>query len=164
MSMSQLVVLIMATPIALTSCAQPRFDGATEAKALLQRDAEWADAARAGKDVDKIVSYWSDDAMMIGSGEPILVGKAGIRAMVEKSLETPGFSIHWISRDPVFSDDGTMAYMPGTEEMTTPGPDGKLMTLHTQGLSIWRRKPGGPWLCVVDISTEAPASQAPGKP
>ena len=29
---------------------------------LLRRDAEWADLATKGKDIDKIVSYWTDDA------------------------------------------------------------------------------------------------------
>jgi len=34
--------------------AAPPFDPAAESAKLLQRDAEWADAALAGKDVDKI--------------------------------------------------------------------------------------------------------------
>lgn len=152
------------TPFAMGSAsarpAHNRFDPVAEAKALLQRDAEWADLATAGKDVDKIVAYWSDDAVVIEPGAPPLEGKAAVRAYVAQSLKTPGFRIHWVSRNPVFSADGSMAYMPGNDEMTMPGSDGKLMTLHTQGISIWRRKPGGPWLCVVDIATPAP--QAPG--
>jgi hypothetical protein len=31
---------------------------------LLRRDAEWADLANTGKDLDKIVSFWSDDAIL----------------------------------------------------------------------------------------------------
>lgn len=139
--------------------ARNHFDPVAEGKALLQRDAEWADLASAGKDVDKIVSYWSDDAVVIEPGAPPLEGKAAIRAYVAQSLKTPGFKIHWVSRDPVFSADGSMAWMPGADEMTVPGPDGKPTTLHTQGISIWRRKPGGPWLCVADVA--APAPEAP---
>lgn len=51
------------------SCAPP-FDPPTEAKKLLARDAEWAEAASAGKDVDKIVSYWSDDALVVHLERP----------------------------------------------------------------------------------------------
>jgi hypothetical protein len=73
-----------------------------EAK-LLRRDAEWADLATAGKDIDKIVSYWSDDAVVIFPGQPVIEGKQAIRAYVEASLKTPGFKIHWVSEKPVFS-------------------------------------------------------------
>lgn len=165
MSLRKLIVLILvsAAPIALASCVQSHFDAAAEGKALLQRDAEWAATATAGKDVDRIVSYWSDAAVVIEPGEPIHAGKAAIRAYIAESLKTPGFKIHWVSRNPVFSDDGSMAYMPGTDVITLPGADGKVITLHLQGMSIWRRVPGGPWLCVADISTPAPqAANTPG--
>ncbi|CAM5361785.1 YybH family protein [Rhodanobacter lindaniclasticus] len=133
MSLPKLIVLILvsAAPIALAGCAHSRFDPVAEGKALLQRDAEWATTAAAGKDVDKIVSYWSDDAVVIEPGEPIHEGKAAIRTYVTNSLKTPGFRIHWDSEDPVFSGDGSMAYMRGTDVMTMPGADGKLVTLHT---------------------------------
>jgi ketosteroid isomerase-like protein len=52
----------------------------------LRRDAEWANAAAAGKDVEKIVSYWSDDALVIEPGQPVYEGKAAIRAYVAGSL------------------------------------------------------------------------------
>jgi ketosteroid isomerase-like protein len=137
-------------------CSQPRFDAAAEGPKLLQRDAEWAQAASDGKDIEKIVSYWSDDAQVIESGQPVYRGKAAIRAYVTDSLKTPGFKIHWVSEKPVFSPDGNMAYMPGVDEMTVPGPNGALMTVHTRGVSIWRRDPDGVWRCVVDIATELP--------
>jgi len=73
---------------------------------LLHQDAEWADLTSVGKDVDKIVSYWSDDAVLIFPGQPVLEGKPAIRAYVEASLKTPGFKIHWVSEKPVFSPDG----------------------------------------------------------
>src|SRR5471030_2630282 len=81
-------------------CAQPAFDAAAEGRKLLQRDAEWAQAASEGKDVDKIVSYWADDARVIEPGQPVYEGKAAIRAYVVDSLKTPGFKIHWVSQNP----------------------------------------------------------------
>ena len=38
------------------ACASPQFDATAESRILLQRDAEWAQAASEGKDVEKIVS------------------------------------------------------------------------------------------------------------
>jgi len=139
-------------------CARGSFDPTTEAGKLLQRDAEWVDAAAAGKDVEKIVSYWSDDALVIEPGQPVYEGKAAIRAYVVASLGTPGFKTHWVSRNPVFSQDGTMAWMRGEDEISAPGPDGKVVALHLRGVSIWRRDTDGVWRCVVDIANAPPAA------
>jgi ketosteroid isomerase-like protein len=155
--MSRLYVALLLSNIMFAGgCSQPPFDAASEGRKLLQRDAEWAQAASDGKDVETIVSYWSDDAEVIEPGQPVLQGRAAIRAYVADSLKVPGFKIHWVSENPVFSPDGKLAYMPGTDEMTVPGSNGALVTMHMRGISIWRRDPDGEWRCVVDIANESP--------
>jgi len=147
----------LAASLLLFACAAPAsapFDAAAESAKLLQRDAEWADAATAGKDVEKVLSYWSDDAVVMEPGQPPVEGKAAIRAYVTASYATPGFKIHWVSQKPVFSPDGKMAYMRAVDEMTVPGVKGAPMTLHLQGYSIWRKDADGQWRCVVDIANE----------
>ena len=113
--------ILLAYLLILVSCSRHRFDPVMGQAKLLHQDAEWADLASAGKDVEKIVSYWSDDAVLIFPGQPVLEGKPAIRAYVEASLKTPGFKIHWVSEKPVFSPDGKLAYMRGTDELTVPG-------------------------------------------
>jgi len=151
---SPLLVLL----VLFVGCSQRGFDPAAEQAKLLRRDAEWADLASAGKDVEKIVSYWSDDAVLIFPGQPVLEGKAAIRAYVTKSLKTPGFKIHWVSEKPTFSPDGKLAYMRGKDELTVPGQNGAPVTLHLRGISIWRLDADGQWRCVVDISNEEPSA------
>jgi ketosteroid isomerase-like protein len=150
---------IFASVIVLSACAA-KFDATSESAKLQRRDAEWADLASAGKNVDSIVSYWTDDAVIIEPGQPVVEGKAAIRTYVAQSFKTPGFKIHWVSEKPTFSPDGKFAYMRGTDEMTVPGPKGAPMTLHLRGYSIWRLEPDGQWRCVVDIANEAPAPAA----
>lgn len=150
-------LLLLVFLSAFVSCSARSFDAGTEEAKLLRRDAEWADLATAGKDVDKIVSYWTDDAVLIFPGQPVLEGKAAIRAYVDSSLKTPGFKIHWVSEKPVFSPDGKFAYMRGTDELTIPGPGGTPITLHLRGISIWRLEADAQWRCVVDISNEEPS-------
>lgn len=89
--------------------------------------------------------------------------RAWCRTYVTQSLSTPGFKIHWVSQKPMFSPDGKMAYMRGTDEMTVPGPKGAPMTLHLQGYSIWRKDADGQWRCVVDVANEAPVAAAPAR-
>jgi len=151
---SPLLVLL----VLFVGCSQRGFDPAAEQTKLLRRDAEWADLASAGKDVEKIVSYWSDDAVLIFPGQPVLEGKAAIRAYVTESLNTPGFKIHWVSEKPTFSPDGKLAYMRGKDELTVPGQNDAPVTLHLRGISIWRLDADGQWRCVVDISNEEPSA------
>jgi len=157
------VLLPLATILVAANCSPPRFDPAAEQDRLLRRDMEWADAASAGKDLEKIVSYWSDDAVVIPPGQPVLAGKAAIRAYVAASLQIPGFKIHWTSEKVVFSSDGKLAYMRGTSEMTVPAPTGALMTLHGRGVTVWRLDPDGQWRCVVDIWNDPPSTAGAAK-
>ena len=152
---------LLASLFLVVSCSHRDFDPVAEQAKLLRRDAEWANLASAGKDVEKIVSYWSDDALLIFPGQPVLEGKAAIRAYVVASLKTPGFKIHWVSEKPAFSPDGKLAYMRGTDELTVPGPNGTPITLHLRGISVWRIDTDGQWRCVVDISNEQPPATPP---
>lgn len=135
------------------------FDPAAEGTALLQRDAEWASAASAGKGVDKIVSYWSEDAVVLPPGQPALRGRAAIRAYVAESLKIPGFGMHWKSGNVRFPPDGNLAYMDGANEVTVPGTDGKPGTHAGRGITVWRRDADGQWRRVVGIWNDPPASE-----
>ena len=151
-------------PLALLlipGCARPSFDTSAEGQKLLRLDAEWS-AAAAGKDVEKALSYFADDAVMMEPGEPAHAGKAEIRKYVIRMLHTPGFSIRWVSESPVFSPNGDMAYMRGGNETTMPGPDGATTTVHGRGVSIWRRESDGGWRCVADIGNDPSPTERGG--
>ena len=150
------LILALGMMVSMSSCSTLSFDPASESQKLLQRDADWANFASAGKDVDRIVSYWSDDAIVIPQGQPVVEGKAAIRAFVASSLKIPGFSIHWVSERVTFSPDGKLAYMHGRNTMTVPGANGALVTLAGRGVTIWRLEPDGQWRCVVDIWNDPP--------
>jgi ketosteroid isomerase-like protein len=151
------LLLALGVLLLAASCSTLPFDPAAESQKLLRRDAEWANAASAGKDVEKIVSYWSDDAIVIPQGQLVAEGKAAIRAFVTSSLQIPGFKIHWVSERVTFSPDGKLAYMHGKNTVTVPGPNGALVTLAGRGITIWRLEPDGQWRCVVDIWNDPPS-------
>lgn len=155
-SSQALSLAAVAAMLLACSAPPPPFDAAAEGAKLLKRDAEWADLAASGKDAEKVLSYWTEDAVVIEPGQPALVGKDAIRTMVTQSFKTPGFRIHWVSQSPTFSPDGKLAYMRGADEVSVPGPKGAPITMHYQGYSIWRRETDGQWRCAVDISSEGP--------
>ena len=98
MHVSRYLFLILLA-LALDCCSERQFDSKTEGEKLLRRDAEWADLATAGKDVEKVVSYWTEDAVLFFPGQPVFEGKAAIRAYVTASFNMPGFKIHWVSQN-----------------------------------------------------------------
>jgi ketosteroid isomerase-like protein len=158
------VIFLAAVLFVVNSCSRRAFDATTEEAKLVRRDSEWAEAASSGKDIAKILSYWTDDALLILPGQLILEGKAAIRPYVASSLNTPGSKIRWVSSKAVFSSAGKMAYMPASTELTVPGPDGALITKQLRGIAIWRLDPDGEWRCVVDIANEQPTAAAPSSP
>ena len=145
------------------ACGRASFDSEAESRKLLDRDAEWARVASEGKDVEKIVSYWSEDAIVVPQGQPVAEGKAAIRAFVESSLKIPGFKIHWVSDRVSFSPDGKLAYMRSANQMTFPGPTGAPVTLLGRAITIWRLEPDGQWRCVVDIWNDPPVDASAAK-
>lgn len=124
---------------------------ALEKKRLLQRDTEWAAAAAEGRDVERVLSYWTDDAVVLAPGLPAVVGKEALRQYVLGSLQIPGFGISWTSTDVALSTDGSLAYVFSRNAVTMNGPDGMPVTTEGRAVTIWRREPDGEWRCAVDI-------------
>jgi ketosteroid isomerase-like protein len=135
-----------------------RGDPGSEANDLLKRDAEWAALASEGQDIDRIVSYWSDDAIVFAPGIPPIIGKVALREYVKNSLEIPGFKISWESSDVRFSPDLKLAYMLGENTVSMNGPNGTPITTKGRAVTIWRREPDGEWRCAVDIWNEGSRS------
>jgi len=142
--------------VCAAGCAPSSPDAAAESSKLAQRDADWSSASFEGKDIDRIVSYWSDDAHVLQPGLPPIDGKTAIRAFVTASLKIPGFKIHWVSQKPVLSPDGKMAYLLSQVETTAPGANGSIESTHGRGVTVWRRDADDVWRCVVDITNDAP--------
>jgi len=123
---------------------------------LLQRDAEWAKVASEGREVERILSYWTEDAVVLPPGLPAIVGKAGLRQYVEQSVKTPGFRITWESTEVTFSPDGQLAYMFSRNAVTMDAPDGSPITTEGRAVTIWRRESDSEWRCAVDIWNAEP--------
>ena len=64
-------------------------DLALERTRLLQRDAEWAAAASEGRDLELVLSFWTDDAVVLAPGLPAVVGKDALRQYVQGGMEIP---------------------------------------------------------------------------
>ncbi len=125
---------------------------------ILRLDADWSRAAQ-DRDVDRVVSFWADDAIVLPPGSPAVAGKAAIREFVAKSFQTPGFSISWKTATVAVSRSGDIAYTTGTNRVTFSTPDGKQVTVEGKAVAVWRREKDGAWKCVIDIWNDLSPSQ-----
>jgi uncharacterized protein (TIGR02246 family) len=149
--MKQLLLLLLLASVSCASAGRPEDVRAR----ILQLDAEWSEAAQS-RDIDRVVSYWADDATVLPPGGPPIVGKAAIRDFVAKSFENPSFRISWKTNDVVVSEGGDLAYGIGTNRVNVTAPDGTPITVDGKAVTIWRREKDGSWKCVVDIWNDAP--------
>ena len=147
-------ISLIAIFVACASCASvPNLDDARAE--ILRLDADWSRAAE-GRDVDRVVSFWSEDAMVLPPGRPPIIGQRAIRKFVAKSFQTPGFGIAWKTTDVSVASSGDMAYSTGINRITVNGPDGKQVVLNGKAVAVWRRDSRGAWRCVLDIWNDTP--------
>ncbi len=135
----------------LLGCAS-KPDVNSEKTAVLQADSMWLAAAQA-RDVDSTVTFWSDDARVIGPAQPVITGKANIRKMVADGFANPSFSVSWTTTDIVVGPSGDMAYSFGTNQFTVPNGRGGVDTLRGNSVVVWRKGSDNRWRAAVDAWT-----------
>lgn len=142
----------------LSGCAHLPQSGATEESRLMEISREWSRSAASG-DVDTIMNYWADDAVVMMAGLPTFTGKEAIRAYVAESFNIPGFAIRWEPLEAHVSASGDLGYILEQTEVTLPNAAGTPTAQRFRAVTIWR-KDGGRWRNVVDISNPDPAPAA----
>jgi uncharacterized protein (TIGR02246 family) len=153
-----LFLLAVSILIAARAAVGATPDLEAERAALVRLDKAWAQAA-AAKDLEKVLSFWSDDARVVPPGQPAVIGKEALREYVSGAFAVPGFAIQWETSDFVVSASGDMAYGLGTNVVTFNGADGKTITERGRAVTVWRKDPGGAWKCVIDTWNPAPAAR-----
>jgi len=154
-------LLLVVVVLSLATACQNQMAQDTRAadeNALKTLDSEWSKAAGA-KDVDKIVSYYSDDAIVLPQNSPPITSKEQIRAMWKSMLGAPGFSGGWNVTKVDVARSGDLAYVTGSYEMTENDANGKPQTDRGKYVEVWKKQADGSWKCVVDMfSTNLPAA------
>ena len=154
--------LVLAGCIALLSFTFVGAAAAADTKmeqALRDADAQWSKAAGA-KDLDKTVSFYADDAVVLPPNQAAVTTKAGIRNLW-KGLIDSVTSVSWTATRVEIAKSGDMACLSGTYELTMN--DGTKD--RGKYCEVWEKK-GGTWKCGTDIWNSdlaaAASSPAPG--
>ena len=142
-----ILLLLLALSTACRTAAT-RDTGAADETVLIKLDAEWSKAV-AAKDVEKTMSYYADDALMMPPNIPTLTGKESIRTLWKSLLEAPGFAGAWTATKVDVS--GNLSYVTGTYEITETDDTGKPMTDKGKYVEVWKKQPDGSWKSVAHM-------------
>lgn len=153
-NLARLLLLPLLLPLAACSTGNTRAEG----ERLMQITRDWSAAAQA-RDVEATLSYWSDDAVLIPPGEPVVEGKAAIREFVEGAFAIPGFSIRWAPTRASIARSGDLGYLVEETFSTVPDGAGGVITIPGRSVTIWRKDAAGNWKCIVDTWNDAPAGE-----
>ena len=130
---------------------------------LRDLDAKWSAAAGA-KDIDKTVSYYSEDAVVMPPNAPSAKTRETIRSAWKEMLTTPGAAIRWKATKVEVAKSGDLAYVSGTYEETMTDATGKPVNDHGKYVEIFKKQADGTWKVVADIwNSDLPVAPAEKK-
>jgi uncharacterized protein (TIGR02246 family) len=135
-----------------TAPATPAVDIAAEQGKLRDLESAWAAAALA-KDVEKSVSFYADDAILLDPGAPAAKGKDAIHAAWKGMLSDPNSKLVFASNRIEVSSSGDLASTTGSYTMTMTNPKTK-KPVEDKGtyLTVYKKQADGNWKAIEDVA------------
>lgn len=139
-------------------CTEATVDRDEEAQKLMNLSQEWSEVASTGN-IDSLMTYWSDDAVMMAPDQPPLRGKEAIRSFVEASGQIPGFEVSWEPLSAHISNDGSMAYLIERNKMAFNDSLGNRVVENNKVVTVWQKNEDGSWKNVIDMWNSDPSQK-----
>jgi uncharacterized protein (TIGR02246 family) len=130
-------------------------------KAIQDTEASWVKAC-ATKDAEKIMAFYTDDAIFIANS-PTVTGKAAILSAWKGMVSDPNFSLKFSSTRVDVAKSGELAYSYGTYTLTISDPKTKKpMTDRGKYITVFKKQADGSWKAAADVANSDPPP-APAK-
>lgn len=123
---------------------------ARDETAIREASAGWSKAAQS-KDLEKSLTFFADDAIMLSPRSPAVKGKENIRKEWEQTLALPGVGLSFTAERVEVACSGDLAWEQGTHEFATSDKKGKTTTERGAYVTAWKKQPDGAWKVVADI-------------
>jgi len=148
MRLKLVTAVLILVPVAMAQAnAKKSSDAENRIRAL---DSEWSQAAQS-KDVDKMVSYYSDDASAFPFNAPIATGKEQIRQLWSALMAKPGFSLSFAPTKIDVAKSNDLAYEAGTFELKMNDAQNNPTTTNGKYVVCWKKSAKGEWKVQFDI-------------
>ena len=162
------VALLGACALALTlgACTKAANSSSTAdgTQAIKADEKKW-NADFKSKDLEGLLSHYSDDAYFVAPGVKPASGSTEIRKTYAEGTSDPNFAISFASDKIDVAGSGDMAYARGrfTEKYTDPKTQ-KVMTDSGSYVTVYKKQPDGSWKAVEDFAAADPDSTKPVEP
>jgi len=120
------------------------------AKALAQLDDDWSKAA-ATRDVDRVASFYAEDAIAYPPNAPMAIGRGAAKQVWASYFADSTFSISWKTLHAEVSKSGELGFTAGTYEVSFTDPDGKQVNEKGKYLCTWKKQSDGTWKASHDM-------------
>jgi uncharacterized protein (TIGR02246 family) len=137
---------------AVQGCAHPAApkDTRAEDEATIRAYSKAFNDAVRSRDVDKSLSFYTDDALGFGDQDPLTKSKEAMRQGMQDGYAYPGWTIDWKTDTVFVARSGDLAYEYGRYKFTSTEKDGKSSTRTGNYLLVWKKQTGGDWKIAVD--------------
>jgi uncharacterized protein (TIGR02246 family) len=118
--------------------------------AIRETVAAWSEAA-SSKNLDKCVSFYTEDASVLPFNSPIATGRDQIRKVWSQLMSNPGFSLRFGPTKIEVARSADLAYEIGTFELTMADQTGKSAASRGKYIVAWKKQANGEWKAAADI-------------
>jgi len=138
------ILILAVASLLLVSCSSPQPDMAALKKTIEEYNAASVDAMKSGNS-DKVLAYYTEDAMEMAPNMAMIKGKAAIKDF-QAQMAKSGMKIIDAKFTSVDIDaGGKVAYEVGTYEMTITMVNAPSMNDKGKYIAIWKLQEGGSW-------------------
>ena len=149
--------IVVLYTVLTSGCESSMVNIAAETEAVRERSVAIA-AAEAAKEIETVLTFWADDAIMQFYGAPQINGKDAVSESVKGYFayvkEFKGTSSHI-----EVSAAGDLAYEFGVNRVILPGPTGDLLAMGKY-LFIWKKIDGAWYLSALSVTDDTPSPVA----
>jgi uncharacterized protein (TIGR02246 family) len=122
----------------------------SEESAIRETISAWSQAAGA-KDLNKCVSFYTDDASVLPFNAPIATKKAQIRAVWSQLVSNPDSRLSWRPTKIEVAQSADLAYEIGTFDLTVADQTGKSSATRGKYVIAWKKQANDEWKAAADI-------------
>jgi uncharacterized protein (TIGR02246 family) len=130
--------------------AQPPDTKAADQAAIRAASTAWSQAS-AAKDVDKSISFYTEDVVMMPPKAAVVNGKEAARQGWTQMLALPGSGLTFQTTAVEVARSGDLAYETGTYDFLITDKKGNATDEKGKYVVVWKKQGNGSWKAAVDI-------------
>jgi ketosteroid isomerase-like protein len=145
---NQIALLLLLLFVTLVAKGQS-IDTKIEQEELIKADKAWSLAAKTN-DMERLWSFWEDDAKIMVSAEMTIKGIDQIKRFTTQARTDPNFEISWEVQGAEVSEKADMGYTFGIGKVQRTTSTGEMISTTKPYLTVWRKQSDGTWKCTIE--------------